>query len=87
MATAKFNSLVPELLPDKSNNLAFFDCRVWTVPDMNEAVNYLIWREQDATRNSIQSAAQSVYSHRQLHGKNTKQLNEMLFQKGINWND
>jgi len=87
MATAKFNSLVPELLPEKSSKLAFFDCRVWTVPDMTEAVNYLIWREQDATRNSIQMAAQSVFSHKQLQNKNNKELQEMLFQEGINWNN
>jgi tRNA(His) 5'-end guanylyltransferase len=32
-------------------------------------------------------AAQSVYSHKELHGKNTDDLQEMLFQKGINWNN
>jgi tRNA(His) guanylyltransferase len=85
MATAKFNSLVPSLLPEKS--LAFFDCRVWNVPSEQEAVNCLIWRELDATRNSISMAAQSLYSHKQLHQKNTSEMQEMLWQKGINWND
>ena len=66
---------------------ATFDCRTWTVPTKQEAVNAFVWREQDATRNSVQMAARSLYSHKQCFKKNTGQLQEMLFQKGINWND
>ena len=84
MATAKFNALVPSILPEKHNRLACFDGRVWNVPTEQEAVNCLIWRELDATRNSIQMAAQALYSHKQLHQKNTSQMQEMLWQKGIN---
>ena len=32
-------------------------------------------------------AASSIYSDRQLHGKTGEQRQEMLWQKGINWND
>jgi len=32
-------------------------------------------------------AAQSVFSHRELMNKNGSDKQEMLFQKGINWND
>ena len=39
------------------------------------------------TRNSISSVAQSLYSNKQLHGKNTNEQQELIFQKGINWND
>jgi len=67
--------------------LAYFDSRVFTIPDPTEVENYFIWRQADATRNSIQMAAQSVYSHKQLHGKDWSDLNEMLYQKGINFND
>ena len=67
---------------------ALFDARAWVVPSKEEAVNALIWREQDATRNSIQAAAQAQFSPAQLHGKKNDELQEMLFQeKGINWND
>lgn len=66
---------------------AFFDSRVFTIPDPTEVENYFIWRQADAVRNSIQMAAQSVYSQKELHGKSCGQLQEMLFQKGINWND
>jgi tRNA(His) guanylyltransferase len=87
MATTKFNALVPSILPEKHHRLACFDCRVWNVPTEQEAVNCLIWRELDATRNSIQMAAQALYSHKRLHQKNTSQMQEMLWQQGINWND
>lgn len=66
---------------------AMFDCRAWVVPSLAEAQNYLLWREHDATKNSISMAARSVYSHKALHGKSGNEMQEMLFQKGINWND
>lgn len=71
----------------KKRELAFFDCRTWQVPNLDEATNVFLWREQDATRNSISMAAQSVYSHKELHEKSTKEMQEMLHEKGINWND
>jgi len=69
-------------LPDPT-----FDCRVWSVPNLTEAANVLVWRELDATRNSIQMLAQSLYSHNALHLKNSDELQEMCRQKGHNWND
>lgn len=81
MATAKFNELRP-------GKLALFDSRAFTIPDPVEVENYLIWRQQDATRNSIQMAAQALFSHRQLHGRNTGELQEMMWSEhGVNWND
>jgi tRNA(His) 5'-end guanylyltransferase len=71
----------------QKRDIAFFDCRTWQVPNLDEATNVFLWREQDATRNSISMAAQSVYSHKELHGKNTKEMQEMLHKQGINWND
>jgi len=86
MATGKFNLLLPSLIPEKSP-LAFFDCRVWVVPSREEAVNALIWRELDASKNSISMAARCFYSHKQLYKKNGAEMQEMMFQKGQNWND
>lgn len=65
-----------------------FDARVFTIPDPIEVENYLIWRQQDATRNSIQGLAQAHFSAKQLHGVSTAEAQELLFrEKGINWND
>ena len=67
--------------------MAEFDARVFQIPFAAEVENYFIWRQQDATRNSISSAAQSLYSPKELNGVKTDGMQEMLFQKGINWND
>lgn len=67
---------------------AYFDARVFTIPDPVEVENYFIWRQMDATRNSIQGLAQAHFSGKQLHGVNTSEMQELLFrEKGINWND
>lgn len=64
-----------------------FDSRAFNLPQ-DEVVNYFIWRQQDAVRNSIQMAGQEHFSSKQLNGKNCKEIQEMLFkEKGINFND
>lgn len=66
---------------------AEFDSRVFQMSQKIEVENYFIWRQQDTTRNSISSVAQSLYNHKELNGKNSDQQQELIFQKGINWND
>ena len=87
MATAFFNRELPVCLPEKADKIAYFDCRVWNVPSLVEAANTLIWRELDATKNAISMAAQHYYSHKELHEKNGSEKQEMLFAKGVNFND
>lgn len=65
--------------------LAFFDARVFTIPDPIEVYNYFIWRWKDCSRNSVSMVAQSLYPHKELQNKSTSALQEMIFQKGINW--
>lgn len=67
--------------------LAIFDSRVFTIPQAIEVENYFIWRQQDCSRNSISMVAQSLYSHKELQNKNSKEMQELIFQKGVNWND
>jgi len=64
---------------------AYFDARVFTIPDRTEVMNYFLWRNQDCARNSVSMVAQHNFSHRELQGKSTSNLHEMLHQKGINW--
>jgi tRNA(His) 5'-end guanylyltransferase len=97
MATAKFNQLrmlrscsYGQLDQDYINDfkIAMFDARVFQVPSVNEMVNVMIWRQQDATRNSISMAASEYFSHKSLEGVSSNDKQERLFQeKGINWND
>ena len=87
LATLHFYRHIVRVMPSYAERLPTFDARVWTVPNRIEAANVFLWREWDATKNSIQMAAQEQYSHKALHGKNGSEQQEMLFQKGINWND
>lgn len=87
MTTAQFNSLARTSIPERADRLALFDCRVWTVPNRIEAANVLLWRERDATKNSLSMAARHYYDHGDLHRRSTSELRELLFAKGINWND
>jgi tRNA(His) 5'-end guanylyltransferase len=64
-----------------------FDARVFTLPSLGEVENYFIWRQRDAVRNSVSMASQSRFSPRELHGKNSGQMQDMLWAIGINWND
>lgn len=101
MATAKFNELrlnrlkTPKNFDEvgqfdfsivKLNKLAFFDSRVFNIPE-EEVSNYFLARQKDAVKNSIAMLAQSLYSHKELHKKNGNEMQEMCFQKGYNWND
>ncbi len=86
--SVKFNRLLPQHIPEKSKMEACFDCRVFNLPNIGEATNMFLWREMDASRNSVQMAGQAYFSHNQLHKKKGSQIQEMLFsEKGINWND
>lgn len=76
-----------ETLESAMNKGAMFDSRVFTIPK-EEVCNALIWRQQDATRNSILSVGQANFSQKELHGKSCNNIQDMLMtQKGINWND
>jgi tRNA(His) guanylyltransferase len=65
---------------------AFFDARAFNVPE-EDWPNVFIWRQRDWVRNSIQMVARSLYSQKQLEGKKTADLHELLYQKDVNWAD
>lgn len=65
---------------------ALFDSRVFNLPK-EEVNNCLVWRQQDAVRNSIQAVAQFNFSEKQLYGNNCNRLREMLLEKDIIWED
>lgn len=73
-------------LPGWSAKLPCFDCRAWQVPDLDSALDALIWREDDAVKNSVAMLAQAHFSHKELHCKDRHEMLDMLHAKGINWN-
>lgn len=87
MATAKFNQEVQNNIPEKKDIFAFFDCRVWNVPTLQDAADVFIWRQEDAIKNAVSMAASAYYSHKQLHGKSSREKIEMLAEKGISWDN
>lgn len=88
IATATFNMQFNQYCKQMQySDLAQFDARVFNLPK-EEVTNYFIWRQQDASRNSVQMLGHFHFSQKQLHGKNNSQVQDMLMlHKQINWND
>lgn len=66
---------------------AMFDARCFNVPK-EDVTNCILWRQQDAERNSVQMLGQHHFSHNELQNKSCNMIQDMLFtEKGVNWND
>lgn len=98
MASAKFNQLVIADLCDTpcSNSdlknmvmnlkLVEFDCKAWSVDNINNVYAYFLWRQIDCIRNSKQQAAQTYLPHNKLKGLNADEQIQLLFkEKGVVW--
>lgn len=100
MTTMLFNKCVTDMVLNCTNldkdrlalwkkkmGNAMFDARVFNLPK-EEVCNYFIWRQEDASRNSIQSLGRSKFSAKQMANKSNEEVQEMLFSEfGINWNN
>lgn len=74
-----------KLIAQKIKQGAFFDARCFNLP-CDEVVNCLIWRQQDAVRNSVQALAQSLFSHKSIQGMNCKELKKKIFNEtNMSW--
>lgn len=72
-------------LAARSKRMAYFDARAFVVPQ-HDINNYFIWRQKDASRNSINMYAQSMFSHNELQGLSCEQMQEKMFaEKQYNW--
>ena len=58
---------------------------IGNVPSRAEAANTVLWRELDASKNSVSMAARTRFSHKELHGKSTTQMKAMLKEQGVDW--
>ena len=85
--TAYFNYEFAQQFPNVAWPPALFDTRVFNVPK-EEVTNYFIWRQNDATRNSVQSIGRKHFSHNQMANKSNEEIQEMLWREhDCNWND
>ena len=91
MATISFVEGIMSYFPDWQlylHRMPHFDCRVFSVPNLDELANCFLWRNADATKNAVSMAAHHYFSHNELQGKSGAQKQEMLFQQhNINFND
>lgn len=96
IATARFQQLMTLMevaeedndLMGAINNMELyqFDCKVWTVPNKNDAYAWFLYRQIDCIRNSKQQVAQTYCSHRSLLNKDAdEQIAYLKEQKGIDW--
>jgi len=76
--------------------VAHFDSRVWLGPTLDHVVDYLRWRQADASRCALNGWAYWTLRHEgmtatqasdMLKGQDVSFKNELLFQRGINFTD
>lgn len=88
MAAAKFVLLALPVWPERVARIVpSFDCRAFSAPSRVEAVNALVWRELDASRNAMQAVAQSRFAPDETHGKSSDELEAMLAAIGVSMAD
>lgn len=80
-----FNNNMHDFINASKDSAPIFDCRVWQVPNDVEAMNAILWRQQDCRKNSISMVAQAHFSHKELHGKSGLEKREMLKAIGIDY--
>jgi tRNA(His) 5'-end guanylyltransferase len=87
LTTLHFYRACLQHMPEYADKHPTFDARVFQVPTEGEALATFIWRERDATKNSLSMAASQFYSQAELYGKKSNDRQRMLLEKGVNWND
>jgi tRNA(His) 5'-end guanylyltransferase len=87
-ASAKFSLLL--------GDAGVFDCRICQLPNENLVVDYFRWRNEDAHRNALNSHCywmlrKEGYNEKDatnyLEQKSVAAKNDLLFSRGINFND
>lgn len=74
IATAHFNHHIRNHV----DRLAYLDCRTWEVPDDVEASNTLLWRVQDARKNSVSSHFRWTVGHKAMQNLNSSEMVQYL---------
>ena len=86
LATAKFNQMYWKMADDykgfalkkfkdvKLPPLCTFDCKVWTVPNANDAYAWFLYRQTDCIKNSKAQTAQAYIPHDKLKNINADEM-------------
>lgn len=87
-ASAKFSLLL--------GDVGVFDCRIAQLPRADDVVDYFRWRAEDALRNALNAhcywllrgeGTTEVGATNHIKGLSTADKHELLFQRGINFNN
>lgn len=87
-ASAKFSLLL--------GGVACFDCRISELPRAQDVMDYFRWRNEDAFRNALnahcywklrEEGNTATTATKMLEKMSVAHKNELLFQRGINFND
>ena len=83
-------------IKDTKFDICTFDCRIIPLPNKDRVADCFLWRQEDANRNALngwcywtlrKEGESSRKATSILSGKGNDFKNELLFQKGINYND
>ncbi len=78
------------------DEICVFDARMLALPDSERVSQYLLWRQEDAHRNALSAYAywalreeglSARSASKKLEGASRSQKNELLFERGINFNE
>lgn len=77
-------------------SVATMDCRVSQLPSNEDVIDYFRWRNEDAHRNALNAhcywllrgeGVSAQEATKRLLGRSVAAKNELLFQRGVNFND
>lgn len=80
----------------KLGQAASFDCRISQLPNVDLVVDYFRWRNEDAARNALNAwcywtlrkdGANEGEADQRLFGLSVSAKNELLFERGLNFNE
>ncbi len=70
------------------NSQAYFDARIFQLPNDVEMFSYMYWRSQvDCKKNHVFGLARKHFTKGELNKKSTNERIKMLEEKGVIWND
>lgn len=78
------SAVMTRLYPEKKA-YGVFDARVFHVPSKLEVLEWFHWRQTDCVKNSVSSAGQAVFTNKELHGRNSLEVKDMLASAGAPW--
>lgn len=87
MAAAHFNYNIGVGFMGSPTKLAYFDCRAFGVPSLMEASNVLLWRIQDARKNSVSAMFRWTLGHKNMQNLDQLQMISKMKEEGIFWDD